>query len=1164
MNIGYLIDLSDLVTPDSVDIPYLSGLHYRSLSPESFTLLSIKQIRDEVVMQSDYVGHQIDKHVFFVIVDNDEGTIKTLSSCLSGMQADFNFNQAQYEVHVIFNLTKEDGISIGKYEELMPCLKNNAVCIYTWLLDKYEYSGVKPVTDVRRAHAIARLAWIISRHRNDLSLQPVHNDLSPIYNLFGDSSIFFNDAERDSAVRNYFYFKNLQHLLNLPDKELEDYIRENVLPFRDDTAGLEKRVDSTAPLFLKEQRVPIEATLITEKTQGLLIKSSDDDKEYLINAADNKLVFIDDLSHKQQYQLKETDAFIGDYRRKIETEPNQDTVTDEFIEDLQERLIVHNRTCFNAINNEVSRSRRNQVEDFKKRIDEHLVTFLNSQDHGNYVNLSELLTINDIKSHCSNIDKSIAFLEYLESGEGDYLIDKAVSAGDTNLKSIKALLDENERKCISDYSSKKYSIEEDYKPQDDGKPSKVKAEFNSMDKEIDKHKEDIRLYTYQLERWYDSDSIRKLTARTRAVIAFVCGVLSSSLWIYLFNKLIRPAIIKSTNPVEIAYGFRSFFHSIKDVNRFEWTVFSLLLITGIIVGLVILLKVVNRRKRSEELLKKVKERKKRKMNDCVEEMKSLVDKHYNYILAYHGQKTISELLDFIKQKKEDLLSFRKTIFNLLLRYKMAIPDKVHSTTEDFNTTELNDIDVRRLVFGTDDNKKTIPFCFAQKGITLSATFDNFKRKKVRFETTRFNPDFKSQDEFDAQAIANEIIASKATDSEAGIQYTALQRSSVLPEVTGVSINDITQGQCGDCYFLATLASIAQMKPECIIGKNGLIQELGDDHQFFRVRFYDKDGNRINVDVDNKFWNKNDKPIYAKEGASPQTEDSYDPWVMAVEKAWAKANNDGYDGIEGASADGKERYRMMEYSFAITGKSAFYCMTQNVTNRDRLFEMMKKHVLDEKLPITLYSADSEDPAFTNKDPYLVCGHAYALKSVNDDGTFDLYNPWNEFQDDDDVRGKHYAHVDIDFIKDNFDVVVFFGIKEADFMRFERDLTGNVTENEIADEVEKVLRLKFDDLDLVLRNMDELMTDSVMELSYINASYLFNKARVKDPRGVNLNEQHLLYIEPTRICEEANDKISDYLKQKGLSIQRLSPRSDDKSSITLLSLSPHYILSSFNDR
>ncbi len=72
-------------------------------------------------------------------------------------------------------------------------------------------------------------------------------------------------------------------------------------------------------------------------------------------------------------------------------------------------------------------------------------------------------------------------------------------------------------------------------------------------------------------------------------------------------------------------------------------------------------------------------------------------------------------------------------------------------------------------------------------------------------------------------------------------------------------------------------------------------------------------------------NKNGKPFYAGKGKPTDHEgNTYDPWIMAVEKAWAKANNAGYDGIEAASGDGVERHRKVEYSFAINGKNAFYC------------------------------------------------------------------------------------------------------------------------------------------------------------------------------------------------------------------------------------------------
>ena len=1171
MNIGYIIDLNNIITPDALDIPHLTGLYYQHIFEGELTPTAIRRFRDEVVMKEEYAGLQIDKHIFFMIVKNDLETIKELSLCLDSMQRDvINFNQAQYEVHVIFNLIDEGGISIGKYEEMMPCLKNNAVCIYTWLIDKYEFSGSKPIIDIRRAHAIARLAWMVCKHRHELSLVQMHIDQKPIYNLFGDASVFFNEEERNDAVRNYYYFKSLQHLLNLSDSKLDEYLKEHVLPFRDDPAKLEKRIDSSSVTFLRDQRVPIEATLITEKTQDLLIKSSDDDKEYLVNAADNNLVFIDDLSHKQQWQLEDTDLFIKKYRDRVFIgEEMQETISDEFIADLQEKLIIHNRTVFNAVNNVVSKNRRGQIESFKEKVDKNLTRFLNSQGRENYTKLSEILTPKDVKLRCSNIDKGIAFLEYLKDGKGDYLVDEEVSVGDTNLTSIKIAIDEKESRLYHDFKDKENEYEQKNKAGDDGRPSPTKAKFDVVDKEINKHKEDIRLLNYQLEHWYDSDTVRKFTARTRSVIALGIGLLASILWIFPYLKWIRPALKAvldktKTDPSSFYTGLARVFKTLKGIDKFEWSIFFLFILVGLIVAFCIVWKVIRKRKESEMMLQKAKEKKKRLIHDCVEDVKSLVERHYKHMLAFHGKKTMAELLEYVQQKEADLISFRKTVFRLMLKYRLSIPETAHSLVSDQNTIEINDIDVKRLLFGPEGQQgREIPFCFAG-GISLSDTFEYFKRKKVRLETTRFSPGFSSQEDFDPFAIEHEVIPARKDDLQYGIEYTPLQKSSVLPDTKGVGMDDVHQGGCGDCYFMATLAAIAQMNPEYIVSKNGMIQELGEDHKFFRVKFYDKNGERVHVDVDNKFWNKNGRPFYAKEGNSNPDEPSYDPWVMAVEKAWAKANNEGYDGIEGGSPDGIERSRKVEYSFAVTGKSAYYCMTQNVPNRNKLEEMMMKHFLSDHLPITLYSANSSDSAFPNKDPYLVESHAYALKSVNSDGTFDIFNPWNSHEASEEIRGKHFEHVDINFIKDNFNVIVFFGIKESDFSYFERDLTENASEKEVEKEIEKVLSDKFDDIDLAFHNMGELMTDDIMDRTYINASYLFNKARIKDDRGVNKDGHHIIFLEPARDCEEANNKLMAYLRTKGqFTVHLVSFRPDAKKNLTLLRLSPGFVLPSFND-
>lgn len=1147
MNIGFIFDIDGIIAENDVKIPYLSGLHYRHFSSGDFVLNNVIDFRASVLEQN-YIGKEINKHIYYVVLANKKESIAQVAQCLDDIQkARLDFRQDKDEVHVLLNIEDQKGVSLREYEAMMPCLKNNAVCVYNWLVDKYDYSGGMPISKPRRAHAIARLASLIINHRREISLIPLDVEGNVIYNLFGDSSVFFNDEERDKAVKNYYYFKNLQHLLNYSDKSIDDYLAENVVPFKDDKDEMERRIESTSPVFLRDNRIPLEASVITEKTQGLLLKSSDDDTDYLINATDNRLVFIDDLSRKQQWEMKDTDNVVNEYWKKVSNgEDFQSTITDDFISDIQERVIIHKRTVFDEVNNEVSRSRKKQIEAFKEKIDKYLLDFFKRKE-GQYATISEVLTHTDVLQHRSNIDCGLAFLKYMESGDDSALSDHKVSAGDVNLSKIRESNRIEEAKRLQELEEKETEIKGLYAPGADGKPSVIKANFDNLDKGINRCDDRIRELSFQLDRWYDesAEKGKRLTARSRGLIAILAGILSSAAWVTVYFKWLR---------------------DLATFDKYAWIIYSLLLLIGVLVGVVILCRVARERKSVEEQRKGLKIRKQRMMRDCMDQMNVLVERRYRHMLAYHGLKTMNELVDFVRRKKEDLMSFHKMLFRLLLNYKLAGMESAEKFAMDSNTIELSDIDVTTLLFGPEGDKKRVAFCLNDSaGSSLSEAFEDYKRRKVQFETSRFAPDYKPQKTFDPEAIEKEVVPCKEEHESEGYEYTALNRVSMLPEQGDVEMDDVHQGQVGDCYFMATLASIAHMNPEYIIGKRGMIEPLGEENRFFRVKFYDKEGNRVNVDIDNKFWNQSGSPVYAGVGnMKNESNDAYDPWVMAVEKAWAKVNNGGYDGIEGASSDGKERVRMVEYSYAVTGKTAFYCMTKNVPDRQKLLEMMQKHVLTNKLPITLYSASKTDSAFANRDRYLVESHAYALRAVHEDGTFDIFNPWNNHPADEDVRGKHYEKVDIDFIKDNFDVVVFFDIKEGDFSSFERDLTGNASEVELAGKIEDLMNAGLQKLDPTFNQLNDLMDEEVLCKLYQHSVYLFNKARIKDARGVNLTEQNLMYMEPISVDDNANKKLSKFLADQGeTDIISLLKRDDKKQSLTILRVSPQYKLSNFYD-
>ena len=1157
MNIGYIIDLCGIIQNKDLLIPHIDGLYYNSTNPMNLDVTWVLQMRDDVMAK---INTSVDKHVFFFVIKNDNDVLPILSKCVSDIQNDqLHFNQNKDEIHIVCNFLDEtDGFKVKTYEKQMKGLTDNRVCVYSWFLGKYDNNGDRAIGNERRVHAIVRLAEFVCK-QNDvithsiIQMTPDSESPRPTYNLFGNASIFFDEEKRTESVKDYYCYKSLQHLLNLSDADLSKYFDDVVLPQKDNEKERKKRIDATLDGFLKEHHTSIEASFITEKTQGLLIKSSDDDKEYLVNAADNKLVFIDDLSRADGWQLEGMDAFLHDYQARVGLEKEiQEVVSDEFIADLYSKVRTHDRVDFNSINNSVSEDRRVHVNAFKHNADKYLYYFLNQHEKGNYHWLFEVLPSQETVKHQSNIDFGIAFMEYLEKGSGEYLVDQAVSIGDTSFAKIKEDNAIEEEKRRSAYQEKNDVFEKNYKPQGEEKEPTVKLKFNVLDNTIKVRRKEKLRCDYQLDHWVDNDAAQKWTARTKSVFFFACGLLASVLWLIVSIKYLS--------------GF--FADKFEHYGRYQWSVFFSFLLVGLVIGAIILLRARREQKKAEEALEEARKQKRLFMDKCVKDAIDLTDKHYKHLLAFHGLKTMEELVDYVVWKKEDLLSFKKTVFKLMIDYWLSADNGDNAFSDENNTIELVDRKGSSILFKSDDGtERLIPFCFASDDIGLSDSFEGFRRKKARFETTRRSLSHTSFGAFDKEALEKEVIACMKDHKESGIVYSSRNATSLLPQTEGVVIDDVNQGHCGDCYFMATLAAIAQKNPEYIIGKNGMVSELDPDHQFFRVQFYDQDGKRVNVDIDNRFWLMNDTPIYAGIGKNSENQEAntYDPWVMAVEKAWAKANGNGYDGIVGASADGEERERRVEYSFAVTGKSAFYCMTKSVTNRNKLLKMMKKHFLDDGLPITLYSAFESDADFVSTDENLVKGHAYALKSINENDTFDIFNPWNSHNADENIRGKHYAGVDINFIKDNFSVVVFFGIKESDFNSFERELTDNASENEIIEDLKGILASGFSRLDLNMRRFDDLLTQDVMEKALTDSMYLYSKNGIKDLGNAQLG-QPIVYLEGGKagICDDANNSLMNFLRTSlpaDILLPAMLHRDDDKLVLTLFRLSPHYVLESF---
>lgn len=1134
MNIGYVFDLTGSVSKADLQIPYVSGLHLCDLH-NSINIKDIITFRDDVY-GNYYSNESINKHILFFIVNNKSELLKTLSDCVANIQDDdTNFNQTDYDIHIICCFKSMNDVSESNFENVVTCQKSNKVCVFSWFVDEYDFRGNK-IEETRIKHAVVRMMSMVCNNRNLLPIRHMDKHGNPIYNLFGDFSICYDDNELTASANEYYKYINIQHLLNLSDNSIKEYYDENVKPNIKDNKALEDKISSTSDNFLFKNRVKIESSTITEKTQNILLKTSDNDEDYLINSVDNSIVFLEELSKKQRWQLENTDGYLKEYYNAVDHDNDgagQLTINQQFIDSLYKTYKIHKRVKLNEINNEISKNRKIQIEPFKVKIDKYLLNYLNKQDNTNYSSLNVNLLDQDVQHHCSNIDLGIAFLDYLADGHVDYLVDQEVSVGDVCIDSIRRAIEEQKRLRLLEYNESEKEINERiFCSNSDEEPSPVRKKLDSCDENIEKNKQTIMECDNELTKWFIiKDNKKKWSARLTSYVTIGFFALFAVLFLFITWKFI---------------GF-SFW-------RLLWSVFIAGM--GVGIGMYISKRIERKKDAAFKAIKQAKEKKKTIMLQCVNDVKKIIEKRYKFLMSFHGLKTINELYEYVIWKKKDLEDFRKAIFKLLLDYYAKTLSKLGKGSDDTNTIMLKDTDVISAIFGN-NHEKDVAYCFAGEGAKLLNAFEKYRRNKVLFETERFDIVDNTPYDFNKDEIAEEIIEPIKDHSQKGIVYTELNEQSILPSSTSdVEIEDINQGACGDCYFMATLAAIANTHPEYIIDeKNGMIEELDAEHKFFRVKFYDKNGNRFNVDINNKFWNINNIPYYAGKGKRMYGENTYDPWVMAVEKAWAKVNNNGYDGIVGSATT-----RRLEYSYAVTGKSAYYCMTANVSDKNVLLEKMHKHFLTNKLPITLYSADSDDNAFRNKDQYIVTNHAYALKAMHEN-TFDIYNPWNSHSDTEQVLGKHYKNVDIDFIMNNFDVVVFFGIKESEFDSFEQDLSNKKYRyDKLSTELDDILDAKFNQIGLTKHSFDELIIN-VLDKVYNGTSYLFNKNKLKEVIGLEGVEGTLnLFIEYNTGDKKAYNKLNEYIKTRETKISVIS-KNDDKHIITIFRLSPQFLSSNF---
>jgi hypothetical protein len=189
--------------------------------------------------------------------------------------------------------------------------------------------------------------------------------------------------------------------------------------------------------------------------------------------------------------------------------------------------------------------------------------------------------------------------------------------------------------------------------------------------------------------------------------------------------------------------------------------------------------------------------------------------------------------------------------------------------------------------------------------------------------------------------------------------------------TGPTADDIGQGYVGDCWYLATLASIAKTNPNAI---RQAVVELGDGT--YAVQFATASGAkafvRVDADLPTASWGG---MLYADLGAQKSL------WVAIMEKAYACYRDGGlasYADLDGGWMD--EAFGDLGYA-----SNAIW----DVSNGDDLLQRISDELSAGKaVTIAINTPKNGAP--------VVGSHAYTVVSVDTDGqgnrTLVLRNPW----------------------------------------------------------------------------------------------------------------------------------------------------------------------------
>ncbi|KAK8398222.1 hypothetical protein O3P69_003854 [Scylla paramamosain] len=222
-------------------------------------------------------------------------------------------------------------------------------------------------------------------------------------------------------------------------------------------------------------------------------------------------------------------------------------------------------------------------------------------------------------------------------------------------------------------------------------------------------------------------------------------------------------------------------------------------------------------------------------------------------------------------------------------------------------------------------------------------------------------------------------------------------------IEGASAKDVTQGQLGNCWFVAacaTLAGVKELWHKVIPDYKD--QEYGELHPgIFNFRFW-RFGEWVEVVIDDLLPTIEGKLIFT------HSKERGEFWCALLEKAYAKLYG-SYEALEGGNLSDA----LVDLT---SGVSAHLDLTiggyvDDFEKRKQLFKMMTKEMSEHSLMCCAITPHSHEEAEMRTNVGLVKGHAYGVTAcrkinIGDTGLFSIFkgaqkvrmvrlkNPWGE--------------------------------------------------------------------------------------------------------------------------------------------------------------------------